>query len=474
MHLPFLEPTPPPDPSWWGLERRGGRLTLDGHDLATLAETLGTPSYVVSASRLRTRAEELAAAVRIYPGRTRMHVSYKTNLVAGVLRILHGCGYGAEVVNGYELWLARRLGLDGERIVFNGPNKTEAELRAALEADVGLLVVDHLDELIQVRDLARAADRPARIGLRICPDVVAAHMNASSLTGSRRNQFGLDLPGGEVERALAIACTDPHLQLRGAMAHIGSGIHDLTAFTAEVEALLDVQAQAWERGAHPDLLDLGGGLGTRLSREFTTPEMLAYLGFGRLPALGHPAPADLPARYGAAISHAVQTGCARRRIPLPELVFEPGRALVSDSQVLLLRVGHVRERPGVGRFALTDGGAMTVSMMFLSEVHGVFLANREDETSVVQSVFGSLPSPMDVVYRRLNLPLLRQGDVLAVMDAGAYFTSTSTNFGGPRAGVWMVDGAEGRWVRRPEEFADLARFELDLDPSDAQPNRTDS
>jgi diaminopimelate decarboxylase len=145
-------------------------------------------------------------------------------------------------------------------------------------------------------------------------------------------------------------------------------------------------------------------------------------------------------------------------------VLEPGRVVTSDAQVLLLGVGTVRERQGVGRFALTDGGAMTVSMMFLSEWHAVFLANRDAPADGTTSVFGRLPSPMDVVYRRLPVPRLREDDLLAVMDAGAYFTSTATNFGGPRPAVVLIDGGEARVVRRRETFEDLARVEVGLEP----------
>ena len=463
MSLSRLARRHPPDPAWWGLRRTDGRLVLDGHDLTALADAHGTPVHVASARRLRANARAMVDALKAYPKRVRIHFSYKTNSVAPILEVLHGEGLGAEVVDGYELWLAGRIGVAPDDIVFNGPNKSDAELAEALRADVGLIVADHLGELQRIEQLAAEGGRVARVGLRICPDVVPAHMNASSLTGSRRNQFGLDLPGGEVAAALDRACASPHLELRAVMAHIGSGIHDAGAFVAAIDPLLDVAAEARARGASPDLLDLGGGLGTRLSREFTTIEMLAYLGFGRLPALGAPPPADLTRSYADGITEAICDGCARRRIPVPELVLEPGRALVSDAQVLLLRVGHVRIRPGVGTFALCDGGAMTVSMMFLSEVHAVFLANRQGSDLQPVSVFGALPSPMDLVYRNLLLPPLRRGDVLAVMDAGAYFTSTATNFGGPRPGVLLLDGPEARWARRPETFEDVARLDGVLD-----------
>ena len=450
------------EPRWWNLERRDGRLWMDGCDLTELADHHGTPLHVVSARRLRQRCSEITEAFARYPAGARVHYSYKTNCVAGVLKVIHGCGAGAEVVDGYELWLSQRLGVAPDDVVFNGPNKTDEEISAALDADIGLLVVDGLSELQRVEQLAEGRGRPARIGLRICPDVVPRGMNASSLTGSRRNQFGLDDKAGEVDEAIGRAAASPHLRLRGIQAHIGSGIHDLRAFETAAERVLSIQARAFATGAEPDLIDLGGGLGTRLSREFTTAEMLLYLGMGRLPKERKPDPPGLIARYGEVVCGAVQRACERLDIPLPSLVLEPGRALVSDAATLLLTVGAVRERPGVGRFALTDGGAMTVSMMFLSELHAVLLANRDAPPEGRTNVFGRLPSPMDVVYRNLPLPTLLPDDRLAVMDAGAYFTSTATNFGGPRPGVVLVDDGEARVVRRAETFEDLAKVEVDL------------
>ncbi len=450
------------DPSLWNLERDGGRLVMDGVDLTRLAEEHGTPVYAASARTLRARCRELRAAFDGYPGPVDLHFSYKTNMVAGILRVLHDEGLGAEVVDGYELWLALRLGVAPSMVVFNGPNKSDAELEAAVEAGIGLLVVDGVGELDRLAAIAERRERTIDVALRICPDVVPRGMNASSVTGSRKNQFGLDARGGEVDEAIARAVRAPHLALRGVHAHIGSGIHDLRAFRRAAERVLRVQAAARDAGAPVDRVDLGGGLGTRLSREFTSIEMLAYLGLGRLPRLGRPHPPDLFASYGAAVSSAVAEGARALGLPIPRLLLEPGRALVSDAQVLLLTVGAVRERPGVGRFALTDGGAMTVSMMFLSERHAVTLANREAPEDGVTSVFGRLPSPMDVVYRNLPAPLLRVGDVLAVMDAGAYFTSTATNFGGPRPPVALVDDGRARVVRRRETFEDLAAVELEL------------
>lgn len=451
------------DPQLWNLERRNGVLHMDGHSLVDLSRQYGTPLHVVSARQLRARCAELKDAFANYPGSTAFYFSYKTSLVSGVLSELHRNGIGAEVVDGYELWLARRLGVRADDIVFNGPNKSDDELRSAIEAGVGLLVVDGLDELRRLGRLSAQLGRTTRIALRVCPDVAPKGMNVSAVTGSRRNHFGMDIGSRELGSAIREAVASPHLRLRGVHAHIGSGIHDMGAFRVAAERVLRVHAETVEAGAEPDVIDLGGGLGTRLSREFSTWELLMYLAFGRLPRFQPVPDQGLVRRYAQALCHAVETGCSKLGLRVPRLLLEPGRALVSDAQVLLLSVGTVRSRSGVGRFAMTDGGAMTVSMMFLSELHHVFLCNRDAPNNGVTSVFGKLPSPMDVVYRNLSIPDLERGDILAIMDAGAYFTSTSTNFGGPRPAVAMLDEHGCRIVRRRESYDDLARAEVDLE-----------
>jgi diaminopimelate decarboxylase len=271
---------------------------------------------------------------------------------------------GAEVVNGYELWLATKLGVPPDAIVFNGPNKRDEELERAVELGVGLLVVDGLDELSRLEQIAVRARRAVAIALRICPDIAPrGRTHPRSLARGAINSASI-FPVARHARLCCGHCVRETLPSRR-MAHVG-GVHDLESFEQLVAALLDFYCQAQKAGARPELIDIGGGLGTRASRELTTFEMLAYLGLGRMPASPRLGPDDLVERYAERVTRAVVRGSARRGIKPPALVLEPGRALTSDAQLLLLTVGGVRERPGVGCFALVDGGAMTVSMMFLS------------------------------------------------------------------------------------------------------------
>ncbi|MFH1467105.1 MAG: hypothetical protein ABIO70_22165 [Pseudomonadota bacterium] len=457
------------DPSLWDLTRSAGRLCWDGHDLCALAAAHGTPLHVASACRLRARCDELRGAFSGYPAPVRIHFSYKTNPVPGVLQVLHGAGLGAEVVDGWELWLARRLGVPGPEIVFNGAAKRESELIAALDAQVGLIVVDGPRELARLEALAAARGQVAPIALRLCPDVKPRGVPVQAAAGSRRNLYGFDLANGEADEALRRAHRSPHLRLRGAMAHIGTGVHHLEAYRATVRRLLEAQARMHRIGAEPDLLDVGGGLGTRLSRSFHPLELALLHGLGRAPDRIAPAPPDLFQRYADVLCDATETACRALGIPRPALVLEPGRAVASDGLLLLLSVETLKERRGIGRFALVDGGAMTVSMMFLVEHHAVFLANREAPQAGRVHLFGRLPTQLDVLYRGLRLPTLREGDVLAVMNSGAYFTSTATNFGGPRPGVVLLEHDGARLVRRAETPEDLTRVDLCLPPTEPRP-----
>lgn len=446
-------------PEDWGLVRAGsGRLAWEGHDLVGLADAHGTPLLVASAARLRANARAWKAAFAGYPAEVRLHFSYKTNPVAGILRVLADEGLHAEIVDGWEWALADFVGVAPDRVVFNGPNKRPDELRTAIGGGVGLLVADHLEELDDLERIASELGTEVRLGLRICPDVIPKRMNTSSLTGSRRQPFGLDLPAGELDAALDRVARSPRLRLHALMAHIGSGIHDPPAFQASVGVLLDATLAARRRGLAPAWLDLGGGLGTARSREMTSLEQVAYLGLGRVPhrrASG----TDPLGPYAAAVIDAVTSGARARGLEVPGLVLEPGRALTSDAELLLLTVGAVRERPGVGRFVVTDGGAMTVSMMFLSEWHELWLVDRDAPPAGPAQVCGRLPSPMDLVARGWPLPAVRRGDRLAVMDAGAYFTSTATHFGGPQGAVVLLDGPDAAVIRRAETPEDLLRIE---------------
>ena len=198
-----------------------GALALDGVALHGLGAQWGFPLHVVSAARLRDNARRFLAAPAGGETRCEVFYSYKTNPVPGVLSELHALGIGAEVISHYELWLARRLGVPAEKIVFNGPAKSEAAIREAIAAGIQLLNLNHREEIAVVAGIAAQMDRRVRVGVRV------------SVGEGWAAQFGVPMEGGRALAAYQEALRSPHLDVVGLHAHRGGMIrteHELVSF----------------------------------------------------------------------------------------------------------------------------------------------------------------------------------------------------------------------------------------------------
>ncbi len=446
-------------PSAWGLDAApDGALCVQGVSTVDLAGRYGTPLHVVNEPRLESTARAFRRAFEdAWPeGRVSVHYALKCNGVPAVAGAIRRAGLGVEVMSPFELVLAQRLGWSGDDIVVNGPCKPRAFLEACVDAQVRLVVIDALEELDALDALCRRRGATTDVLLRVNPDYVPRGMNAGSATGSRKGcAFGLDLQGGEVEVALARLSSRPALRFRGYHFHIGTGIHDPADYTRALgclDRLLDLATRAGV--GEIDVLDVGGGFASPTTRELVTREMLLYQGLGRFPRMH--AVEDAPDFDDFA--RAVANGVRRRwrGAPPPELLVEPGRAIASPNQLLLLGVERVKTRAGARTWLVTDGGLGTVSMPTYYEVHEVLLADdvRRPRTGRA-TVIGPVCFAGDVVYRNQPLPDVRPGEVLAVMDSGAYFTALESSFGFPRPAVATVSDGRARLVRRRETFDDM-------------------
>lgn len=409
--------------------------------LRDLAARFGTPLHVLDAADLRAAADELVAAFCRASPPPVVCFSYKTNPIPAALRVLHERGIGAEVVSELELWLARRVGVPAERLVVNGAGKTDALLAASVEADPLLVNVDSRSEVARLAAAAERAGRVARVGLRIAPE-------------GARDWFGLDAADGLA--AAAEVGRSRWLTLAGLHGHVGTNQQRARPFLAMVDRLAELAARI--RAAQDveiDLLDLGGGFGRPGSRALGLRDRAwrAVAGGDRTaPA----PPSQTLGEVARRIGDRVERAFGERRLRRPRLVLEPGRALSSRAQVLLLGVRDLKTDARGRRYAITDGGGLgLVPIVRYEHRRLVSLAEREAPTRRV-TVTGPLCTAADVLARDVRLPEPEVGDVIAVLDAGAYVIPLETTFSFPRPAVVQIDGdAEPELVRRRETFQDL-------------------
>lgn len=432
---------PPLHPAQWGLDRdRSGALTLDGMSLHELGTEFGLPLHVVHARRLRENATRFLAVPPGASAGCEVFYSYKTNPVPGVLAALHVLGIGAEVTSPYELWLAQRLGVPPRLIIVNGAGKSPEFIRASVAAGVELLHINHREEIAVVAETAKALGRRVRVGVRVATG------------GSWSGQFGMPVAGGFAFGAFEEAMRSPHLEVVGVMAHRGGMIRSEDTLTTFAEAVLAFADEVQQRlGVSFEVIDFGGSLGTPTVRSLTPWELRVSRVVRRSPAPPDPREALGIGRYVATLVRMVEERYRGRR--RPRIFLEPGRAMTSDTQLLL---GSVQTLKSVGDqvFALMDVG-INLAESCRSEYHQIFPTRVAGTESNVYTLAGPICTPADILCPAISLPTLSPGDTLACMDAGAYFVPFSTSFSFPRPGIVIVDRQQATLLRRAETMEDL-------------------
>jgi diaminopimelate decarboxylase len=407
---------------------RDGELCAEGVPLSTIAERHGTPCYVYSRAAIEGAYRALDAALAGLP-----HLicyAAKANGNLAILDVLARLGSGFDIVSGGELARVAAAGGDPRKTVFSGVGKSEAELRAALDAGILCFNVESEPELERLDALARAAGRVAPVSFRVNPDVdPRTHPYIS--TGLKETKFGVAwdeaLPLYRRARGMR------GVALRGIDAHIGSQITELAPYREAARKILDLCDQLAGEGIRLEHVDLGGGLGIRYRDE--TP---------------------VPVAEYAALLHELFRG--RRET----LLLEPGRWLVGNAGVLLTRVEYLKRSPEK-RFAIVDAAMNDLIRPALYAAwHAVDPVRPRAGEPERWDIVGPVCESADFLAHDRALALA-PGDLVAIRSAGAYAMSMSSNYNArPRAAEIMVDGDRMHLVRRRESAADLTAHEATL------------
>ncbi len=419
-----------------------GHLTLGGCDTVELAAEYGTPLYVFDDETLRAQCRAFTTSFGHRHPSTM--VAYAAKALAGlaVLRLVAEEGMGLDVVSGGELAVALAAGFPPERIHLHGNNKAPSELREALDAGIGRIVVDNLDELALLDRIAGECGVTASILLRLSPGV-DPHTHHKITTGILDTKFGISIQTGDAETAVIQALASPHLELLGFHCHIGSQIFEKEAYVETVEVMLGFAARMRDRHG------------------YTLQEFSPGGGFAVQYVAGAPPPD--PDVYAELVVDALHAACEAHGLPLPKLFVEPGRSIVARAGVALYTVGSHKEIPGVRTYVSVDGGmADNIRPAIYDARYEALIAGRAAaEPGDIVTVAGKYCESGDILIRDIALAEPRAGDILAIPASGAYCVPMASNYNAALrpAIVFVKDGA-ARLVRRRETYEDLLRTEL--------------
>jgi diaminopimelate decarboxylase len=411
-----------------GFHRQEGALYCDGAPLAELAERYGTPLYVYSAATIVSRYRAVDEAFGSYPHA--MHYALKANSTLAIARLLRGLGACADANSGGEIDVALRAGYIPPQIVFTGVGKTDAELAQAIDLGVKTINAESAGELERIDRLARERQTRARVALRVNPNIDArSHPHIS--TGLQTNKFGIAI--GEVRELARTAGARTGLEIVGLHVHVGSQIVDLEPLRRAAEALVTLASELRGDGVSIDHLDLGGGLG------------ISYEG-KPVPTATDYAAALLPVVLGSGLA----------------IILEPGRAIVGPAGALVSRVVDVKPQPGGKLFVILDAGMTELLRPMLynafHRIEPVSAGNGRPDR--IADIVGPLCESSDTLGRDRRLPEPRVGDLMAVLDAGAYASVMASNYNRrTMPAEVMIENGCASVIRRRQTIDDLLALE---------------
>lgn len=403
-----------------------GRVVVDGVDVVGAAERFGTPVFVYGGDSIRAGARRLKSALK---DRVEVFYSIKANPAIGVCRVLERAGVdGAEIASGGELVAAMASGFDPARILFAGPGKTDAELERAIGVGVGQINAESVGEIERVNTIAAGLDVVQRVGIRVNLEAKASG-HGKIVTGGGAQKFGIDESG--VVDAIRLIEECSHVEFAGLHTMLGSQVLEASRMLESCRAAIEMAKRIGdEAGVEIGSLNFGGGLGVAHSDD--------EVGF------------DLEA-FGERLGELIDEARGHIRLANTRFVIEPGRVLVSEHGVYVCRVVDVKDSGGE-TFAILDGGIHHALLPITANSYRMVIADRANDEAGTGTgtgsgsgvmVGGPLCTSADQWRSRVDLPGVKVGDVVAMMNSGAYgLTASMTMFlsRGTPAEVLVIDG----------------------------------
>lgn len=416
-----------------------GHLTIGGCDAVKLAEEFGTPLWVVDEDTIRSAARACFAGLSSYPD-FRICYAGKAFLCLAMCKLVEHLNLSLDVVSGGELYTALKSNFPADRIFFHGNNKSESEIRVAVESSGVTIVADNLFEIDLIAKIGQELGKVVPVMLRITPGV-EPETHQYIKTGQNDSKFGL--PMDTVSEAVSKCLSLKHvIDLRGLHAHIGSQTHKIEPYLEIVDIFADAYEQIWQEfNVHLPALDLGGGLG------------IAYTNADKPMAIDF---------WAESMAQRTKKAFSDRNLPLPHLMIEPGRSIVGVAGVSLYQAGHMKVLPGGAEYLSLNGGmADNPRPITYQAKYTAAVANRMNapERKEPLSLVGKYCESGDIIVKETHIAA-EPGDIIAIFGTGAYNYSMSSNYNrtGRPACILVKDGKAEIIVER-ESLEDLIKHD---------------
>jgi diaminopimelate decarboxylase len=417
---------------------KAGKLFLRSFSLEELAEKFGTPLYLVDAERIEARYIEVYKALSKYFTEFNVAYSYKANHSLSVVKLLANLGAGATIVSSLGLELALVSGVSPSKIVFDGPSKSSEELTQAINTGVGIINAESFEELLLINSIAQNLNCVANVGVRVNLNI-RANTHKKISTGLLSHKFGVS--SNDLIRFLPKIKKLKNVSLIGLHSHIGSQILSLEPFAEQAKILAKLYSRVIKEFKVPlSTVDLGGGLGISYK---VGDSNISY------------------EDYASVVFSEIKSIVSKEGVNFPKIVVEPGRYIVADSSILLTKINYVKKL-GNKKWLLVDAGMNDFIRVALYEAYHEILPTRKLNRKFLEkyNVGGPICESSDVFALNRKLPVMKSGELLAILDVGAYGLSMASNYNvRPIPRVIMVWKDKVKIVREKESLEDIIKKE---------------
>ena len=417
-----------------------GNNEIGGCDLVELAKKHGTPLYVLDEKTIRSICRDYKKSFEKYPKIRFMYAS-KALCTSAVARILDEEGFGFDTVSSGEIYTVYKSGVDMNHVLFNGNNKSYEELELALKLGVGRISADNFLELEILNEIAQKIGNKADILLRITPGI-ECHTHEYIQTGHLDSKFGFDLT--QIDEALDLILNKyKNLQLHGLHAHIGSQIFETSIYPDEIDILTREIARINQTyNINLNEINIGGGIGVKYTENDVPPSTY---------------------EIGQLVIDKLNEAIKKYNIEPPTIIMEPGRSIISTAGVTLYSIGSTKQVPHGTKYVAVDGGMADNPRpsMYQAKYFAEVANKKETDKKEKITIAGRYCESGDVLIKHIEMPELKQGDILCVYNTGAYNYSMASNYNRvQKPAMVLVNEGYSEVIVKRETLDDLIAYDI--------------